>query len=577
MGKAVKRETRGKRAEVNTETVVEHALPVLNEAMFQQILEAAFVLQQQNDLQQQQELRQENDLKRAATPRKLDPAETLAQIAETQELLRSHSFDLKAAARLIADRLSAITNAAGLAIAVIRGDQLEYCAAAGDDLPLEGSGGTIDSALSAFLNDEATLRRFQGNSQLSRDSVDSHNYPLLFPIYHEGRISGLLQLSYADSESIEESEIRSCQMMAGLMGEAIARATELEWKQALAAERATMLDALERLRPQLERLVDPAAAPAEAPQELSLPDIPALREANKLEQGPDLNIRESSVCKQCGYQFGDGEMFCGRCGTPRTLDFSEVAEPLPDVPSTDPTAQMQWDFEKELPLAPEEPEQVHMRDHFSRLIADGSFSPDEQPVTESEAGQSPVIEGTSALTIREAEPEIENAPVEVEAEVQEVKPELVVVPRNAEVLPPSPFGSASGALRWLRSLEQANSPSRRWLDTHRGDLAIGAATLILIIALSGWGSRPVQSQSKLPAPPRLSLFERMLVTLGVAEPPATQPYSGNPNIQVWEDVHHALYYCPGSDLYGKTPDGKFTTQGDAQLDQFQPAARKDCE
>jgi hypothetical protein len=42
-------------------------------------------------------------------------------------------------------------------------------------------------------------------------------------------------------------------------------------------------------------------------------------------------------------------------------------------------------------------------------------------------------------------------------------------------------------------------------------------------------------------------------------------------------VHTALYYCPGADLYGKTPGGKFTSQQDAQQDQFEPANRKACE
>jgi hypothetical protein len=42
-------------------------------------------------------------------------------------------------------------------------------------------------------------------------------------------------------------------------------------------------------------------------------------------------------------------------------------------------------------------------------------------------------------------------------------------------------------------------------------------------------------------------------------------------------VHTALYYCPGSDLYGKTTGGKMASQRDAQQDQFQPALRKSCD
>jgi hypothetical protein len=67
------------------------------------------------------------------------------------------------------------------------------------------------------------------------------------------------------------------------------------------------------------------------------------------------------------------------------------------------------------------------------------------------------------------------------------------------------------------------------------------------------------------------------VSLGLAEAPPAPTYLGNPNAPVWVDLHTALYYCSGSDLYGKTPGGKFTTQRDAQLDQFEPAARKTCD
>jgi hypothetical protein len=65
--------------------------------------------------------------------------------------------------------------------------------------------------------------------------------------------------------------------------------------------------------------------------------------------------------------------------------------------------------------------------------------------------------------------------------------------------------------------------------------------------------------------------------MGLAEAPDPPEYKGNPNAQVWVDLHTALYYCPGSDLYGKTPKGKTTSQRDAQLDQFEPASRKACD
>jgi len=46
---------------------------------------------------------------------------------------------------------------------------------------------------------------------------------------------------------------------------------------------------------------------------------------------------------------------------------------------------------------------------------------------------------------------------------------------------------------------------------------------------------------------------------------------------VWIDSHTALYYCPGEEQYGKTADGRFSTQRDAQMESFEPASRSACE
>lgn len=73
------------------------------------------------------------------------------------------------------------------------------------------------------------------------------------------------------------------------------------------------------------------------------------------------------------------------------------------------------------------------------------------------------------------------------------------------------------------------------------------------------------------------MLDRMMISLGLAEAPPVPENKGNPETQVWVDLHTGLYYCPGTDLYGKTPKGKYTLQRDAQLDQFEPAYRKTCD
>jgi len=169
---------------------------------------------------------------------------------------------------------------------------------------------------------------------------------------------------------------------------------------------------------------------------------------------------------------------------------------------------------------------------------------------------------------------------------------------------PAAWSSAASARAFLEQLASAKQPGalgRLW-NTHRGDIYLAIA-VILVICVIGWGVRSTHSVSATgnaaaaanhhkpapapavapapapaPAPDAgLSLFDRMLISLGLAEPPAAPEYKGNPDTQVWVDLHTALYYCPGADLYGKTAKGKLVSQRDAQLDQFEPAYRKACD
>jgi hypothetical protein len=68
------------------------------------------------------------------------------------------------------------------------------------------------------------------------------------------------------------------------------------------------------------------------------------------------------------------------------------------------------------------------------------------------------------------------------------------------------------------------------------------------------------------------------VTIGIAEAPAPVVHlHGDPGLAVWVDPHTALYYCPGEEQYGKTADGRFSPQREAQMDRFEPAGRSACE
>jgi len=109
------------------------------------------------------------------------------------------------------------------------------------------------------------------------------------------------------------------------------------------------------------------------------------------------------------------------------------------------------------------------------------------------------------------------------------------------------------------------------LRFHRADLYLGVSVFVAALALL-WPA------AAAPRPAALGPWGRALVTLGIAEVPAPVVHlRGDPSLAVWVDPHTALYYCPGEEQYGKTADGRFSPQREAQMDRFEPAGRSACE
>jgi hypothetical protein len=180
---------------------------------------------------------------------------------------------------------------------------------------------------------------------------------------------------------------------------------------------------------------------------------------------------------------------------------------------------------------------------------------------------------------------------EPQPDEDEVRPLSTAMVRQPDAIV---WSSAARAREFLESLSATRTPTAlaRFWRSRRGDFYLGIAIILVLVVIRWgiWSSHSVGAtghgatvsgrgnRGKQPAPDAdLSAFDKFLISLGLAEAPDAPQYKGNPYIQVWVDLQTALYYCPGSDLYEKTPKGKLTTQRDAQQDQFEPANRTACE
>ncbi len=631
--------------------------PVLDEHTLGKLLEAAFVLQEHN--RELREIELGLDLKRdqieaeeragkniqaapapeSPSPRASTPAPpadytfTLAQIVATQHQIQIRNLELDKAMALVTERVIEIARAGGAAIGILDGKKVRYRAVAGAMTLKLGAEVPTERALCLpCIRNAQVFRCADVNPEFLVDTEECRRRGIqsliAVPIFHEGEATAGLELYYSTAHGFTEQDVHTCQLMAGLVTEALARDEEHTWKQSLANERAVMLEALEKLKPNRDALAD------EAPQQQSTPP-PSISQAQKSplassqpRTAPTAAIAaaQAYACAQCGNKLAAGEQFCGQCGTARSgSQPGKAASPrMPEQPKK------QTPLER--PVAPFEPPAASLAASPSHA---GDTAQNEESLAKSLEAQMPELFAPYTSTQNASSP---TPTLSLHAQAGELNPpaglhddlhhsdlnqgdlnqsdlshdlngELAVSSQLhaggelepstdqtalAKLHPEGDWSSAASAKEFLEQIAETNERSglARFWDARRGDIYLAVAVILVacVIRWGIWSNQPVSATNtpntpnaaasghRKPADPTadLTAFDRMLISLGLADPPEAPEDKGNPSTQVWVDLHTALYYCPGNDLYGKTAKGKYEAQRDAQLDEFQPAYRKNC-
>jgi GAF domain-containing protein len=579
--------------------------PVFDELTFAKLLEAAYVLQEHNrelqamgrragspDSPARQEqpvggtVTDKHEVSDAALAAKHDYTLTLAQIVETQHQIQVRHLEADKVMALVAERVTELTKASGAAIGILDGNKVRYKATAGGMALPAGSEIPLEKALcKACLRSGEVIRCGNITPELQLDAEECRHRRIqsliAVPVYHEGGVAGGLELYYAAKHAFTEQDVHTCQLMAGLVTEALAESDEAARKKSLASERAVILEALEKLKPDLAALAEASAAKDSG---------------SKPTAGATAKSAPTFLCRKCGHELVGEEQFCGRCGSPRGSSY--------EPPTMQSKVASLWHMQEAL------------RKSASPVPADGAPPPQqwqagfdekqpEKALADAAEKDRPGLFAAPELRIEEAAPSAKPPESAVDAEIEEDRELLLAVLQKesqedegsssaetklAEAEPVADWSSAASAHAFLeRLVAQRPGAWARFWSARRGDFYLVIAVILVACAIR-WGiwsshrvsatGRPAAAAAvhRRPAPEAdLSLFDRMLVKLGLAEAPEPPEYKGNPTTRVWVDLQTALYYCPGNDLYGKTPKGKFTTQRDAQLDQFEPAYRKACD
>jgi hypothetical protein len=513
--------------------------PALDESGFQQLLAAAYVLQQHNDSL------------RAQDPR-LDTGWVLTQVAQTQSLLRAGGMDLDAATKLIADRLRTMTSSAGVSISLTTNGILKGVAESGVAARVPGNSLASHSLVATErLRNGRVFQSADAQKDIRLDIAACRQMGvralLAIPIQGLGEVGGLIEVRWSNPDAVHESDVRTCQLMAALVTEVLEREhsswVDTEGPQASPARPVSGFTANEDTDGKVPDADDPGVPPVEEPVSEGAAPISSSEVLTNSEAHSEAL---ATPCRVCGRPFLANEAFCGNCSMPRVAG----------APSED--LQSKW---ASLWYMQKAQNALEEREPSPELQAGMSYS--EQQLSETPEWRDEPDEEQE----QEARPQsVWRRPERVLDSARSHQEPASIPDLDDDAIAPHSWDDSIRAV-WTRALQAVR------LQMRRRDTAIVMTTslaLILLLVVWAWPT---------PASSHLTWFESVLVELGLAQVPSRTPAAptGNPDVRVWVDVHTALYYCPGSDLYGKTPGGQFETQHNAQQDQFEPATGVVCE
>ena len=543
--------------------------PALDEGSFQQLLAAAYVVQQHNDGLGSK-----------------DPAEStsrvLSEIAEIQVLVRAGGFDLSAAARLTIERLQKITKADRAHIFILNNGALDCIAEAG---PIAAQARSCCISDSIIANEKLKSGELFQSSDAQRDPFlnpglyQGTGSLIASPIHRFDEFAGAIELRSSRVNAFRECDARAAGLMSGLMSSLFERTARAESREKISITHSPQVAAAgpvtttpsgnfedssslpnhsenRQIRP-----ADPCVLPVEMPGQDRLKpwrsDQPSPAKSVAENDLPAAGIDLPSECRVCGRPFGVDEAFCGQCSMPR----------LAGAPSEG--LQSKWASMWYMQKAHEKQQKAPQPPNLN-LRPSGQIIPPPPLDPTVRVWQVP-----EPATRRNAQ----SSPIQSSGMKPVAHDESLFFFDSEEENPTPTTRTSDFAGDAANMVEAANGDQDLlqstwhavWVRTRRRHaiLALTAVGLLLVfMMLAVW---PSSKNSQL------TWFQSVLVELGLAEVPARTPvFAGSPDVRVWVDVHTALYYCQGSDLYGKTPGGHFATQREAQQDEFEPATRVAC-
>jgi hypothetical protein len=215
---------------------------------FQNLLARAFLAQEYLESQKAQRFTLDHSPKHVITEQPKDAIppdyiQSLHAIVEVQRLIATDDLDLDGAVALIADRAREVADATGVAIGLLEGDELVYRAGSGSVTTYTGRHVKATLSVSAHNRARGEILRVENTETDARiEAAICRQFGakalLIVPICYDRDVAGAVEILFGEAHAFKDHEVRTYQLMAGLIAEAKSHAAELARKQALATERA---------------------------------------------------------------------------------------------------------------------------------------------------------------------------------------------------------------------------------------------------------------------------------------------------------------------------------------------------
>ena len=168
----------------------------------------------------------------------IDYIQALSAIVAVQRSIVTNDVDVDGAMALIADHARNVANANGVAIGLLEGDNLVYRAGSGGAATYIGR--YVKAMLSASRASGEILRVENAQTDARIEAAICRQFGakalLIVPICRGRAVVGAIEILFGNAHAFPDREVRTYQLMAGLVAEATSHAAQLQLEQALAAE-----------------------------------------------------------------------------------------------------------------------------------------------------------------------------------------------------------------------------------------------------------------------------------------------------------------------------------------------------